>query len=81
MVEALKSLVLSLALTGGHLDVERTVELATLEQRFQTSTWGRVEWAHDVELAELRARAAAGALMVRLNQTVKHERMPPNDMV
>jgi hypothetical protein len=34
---------------------------------WQTQTYGRIEYAHDVEQEELCSRAAAGALMVRLN--------------
>lgn len=42
----------------------------------QIQKWGHVEWAHDYELRELRARTAAGALFIHLcseSTTVKHK--------
>lgn len=42
----------------------------------QIQKWGNVEWAHDYELQELRARTAAGILFVHLcseSTTVKHK--------
>jgi ATP synthase F1 complex assembly factor 2 len=42
----------------------------------QIQKWGNIEWAHDYELQELRARTAAGTLFVHLcseSTTVKHK--------
>lgn len=42
----------------------------------QIQKWGNVEWAHDYELQELRARTAAGTLFIHLcsqSSTVKHK--------
>lgn len=42
----------------------------------QIQKWGNVEWAHDYELQDLRARTAAGALFVHLcseSSAVKHK--------
>lgn len=42
----------------------------------QIRRWGNVEWAHDYDMYELRARTAAGALFVHLtseSSTVKHK--------
>ena len=33
----------------------------------QISRWGKVEWAHDLELMETRSRVAAAALFYSLN--------------
>lgn len=44
----------------------------------QIGHWGNVEWAHDVDLYELRARTAAGALFVHFSSessTVKRKLM------
>lgn len=44
----------------------------------QIRCWGSVEWAHDYDTYELRARTAAGALFVHLtseSSTVKHKLM------
>lgn len=42
----------------------------------QIQRWGKVEWAHDFDLHELRARTAAGVLFTHLcleSSTVKHK--------
>lgn len=42
----------------------------------QIQKWGNIEWAHDYELQELRARTAAGTLFVHLcseSTAVKHK--------
>ncbi|XP_078692799.1 ATP synthase mitochondrial F1 complex assembly factor 2-like [Branchiostoma floridae x Branchiostoma belcheri] len=67
LVETLKSVVLSLALMDKHLTVEKAVALARLETEFQIVRWGNVEWAHDMELTDLRARAAASVLFIHYN--------------
>lgn len=44
----------------------------------QIRCWGNVEWAHDYDMYELRARTSAGALFVHLtseSSTVKHKLM------
>lgn len=44
----------------------------------QIRCWGNVEWAHDYDMYELRARTAAGALFVHLtseSSTVKRKLM------
>lgn len=46
----------------------------------QIQKWGNIEWAHDYELQELRARTAAGTLFVHLcseSTTVKHKLLQP----
>lgn len=59
--ENLKSVILSLALLEREIDVERAVSLSMLETQFQTKIWGHIEWAHEVDLVQLKARVAAGA--------------------
>lgn len=76
MVTQLKSMVLTLGLIDLYLTVERAVLLSRLEEEYQMQKWGSIEWAHDYELRELRARTAAGALFVHLcseSTTVKHK--------
>jgi len=63
-VEALKSLVLTLATVNWRVSVEQAVNLSNLEQQFQASTWGSVEWSHDIELQDTRARLAAAVLFI-----------------
>ncbi|KAL3995497.1 ATP12 chaperone family protein [Acanthocheilonema viteae] len=64
--ESLKSLLLTLATISSHLHVDEAVELAVLEQKYQSDIWGKVEWAHDIEREELISRLSAGVLLVHL---------------
>ncbi|XP_007174282.2 ATP synthase mitochondrial F1 complex assembly factor 2 isoform X2 [Balaenoptera acutorostrata] len=76
VVSQLKSMVLTLGLIDLHLTVEQAVLLSRLEETFQIQKWGNVEWAHDYEVWDLRARTAAGALFVHLcseSSAVKHK--------
>ncbi|XP_053550962.1 ATP synthase mitochondrial F1 complex assembly factor 2 [Bombina bombina] len=75
-ISQLKSMILTLGLIDKFLTVEQAVLLSRLEEEFQIQHWGNVEWAHDYELQELRARTAAGVLFVLLsseNTTLKHK--------
>ncbi|XP_036924709.1 ATP synthase mitochondrial F1 complex assembly factor 2 isoform X3 [Sturnira hondurensis] len=76
VVTQLKSVVLTLGLIDLRLTVEQAVLLSRLEEEYQIQKWGNVEWAHDYELQELRARTAAGALFVHLcseSTTIRHK--------
>ncbi|XP_053132713.1 ATP synthase mitochondrial F1 complex assembly factor 2 isoform X2 [Hemicordylus capensis] len=76
MITQLKSLILSMGLLEKHLLVEQAVLLSRLEEEYQIQHWGNVEWAHDYDMYELRARTAAAALFVFLcseSSTVKHK--------
>ncbi|KAH0632042.1 hypothetical protein JD844_020066 [Phrynosoma platyrhinos] len=76
MITQLKSLVLSMCLLDKHLTVEQAVLLSRLEEEYQIHRWGNVEWAHDYDLYEMRARTAAATLFVHLcteSSTVKHK--------
>ncbi|XP_038047228.1 ATP synthase mitochondrial F1 complex assembly factor 2-like isoform X2 [Patiria miniata] len=65
-VSCLKSVVLTFALMDRRLGVEEAVTLSLLETEFQTARWGSVEWAHDTEIADLKARVAAASLFTQL---------------
>lgn len=67
VVENLKSTILSLALLKRRLSVEEAISLSRLETEFQTAKWGNIEWAHDIDLTQTRARVAAGILFVHLS--------------
>lgn len=64
--ESLKSLVLFQAALAQHLSVEQAVMLGRLESEFQTSRWGSVEWAHDLDREQVLSRVAAAVLFVQL---------------
>lgn len=67
VITQLKSVVLSLGMIDRHLSVQEAVLLSRLEEEYQIRRWGNVEWAHDYDMYELRARTAAGALFVHLS--------------
>ncbi|KAI5623166.1 ATP synthase mitochondrial F1 complex assembly factor 2 [Silurus asotus] len=67
VISQLKSLILSFGVIDRHLTVDQAVLLSRLEEEFQIQHWGNVEWAHDYDMYELRARTAAGALFVHLS--------------
>ncbi|XP_046889109.1 ATP synthase mitochondrial F1 complex assembly factor 2 [Hypomesus transpacificus] len=76
VITQLKSVVLALGLIDRHLTVEQAVLLSRLEEEYQIQHWGSVEWAHDYDTHELRARTAAGALFVYLtseSSTIKRK--------
>lgn len=76
VITQLKSVVLSMGMIDRHLSVEQAVLLSRLEEEYQIQRWGNVEWAHDYDMYELRARTAAGALFVHLSSessTVKRK--------
>ncbi|ELU12261.1 hypothetical protein CAPTEDRAFT_114697 [Capitella teleta] len=66
-VEVVRSIFIAYALIDRHISVEKAVNLSRLELDFQTEKWGNVEWHHDVDLYEYRARLASAALFVYLN--------------
>ncbi|KFD53798.1 hypothetical protein M514_05304 [Trichuris suis] len=82
-VESLKSALLLLAMLEHQIGVEDAVQLAMLEQRYQTDRWGRVQWAHDVEHYDLCSRVSAGLLFAYFNshrETTSQCLEPVNDV-
>lgn len=76
VITQLKSLILAMGLIDRHITVEKAVLLSRLEEEYQIQHWGSVEWAHDYELQELRARTAAGTLFVHFcseSSNVRHK--------
>ncbi|PIK54925.1 putative ATP synthase mitochondrial F1 complex assembly factor 2-like [Apostichopus japonicus] len=65
-VHSLKSLILAFALIDRRVDPETALKLSWLELEFQVAKWGRVEWSHDVEFADLKARVSAAGLFIHM---------------
>ncbi|CAB4029717.1 ATP synthase mitochondrial F1 complex assembly factor 2 [Paramuricea clavata] len=65
-VESAKSLVIACALAEKEISVEKATSLSRLEVEFQIKKWGSVEWAHEVDLMDLRSRLAAATLFFHL---------------
>lgn len=66
-VNALKSVIITLATIERVITVEEAVKLSCLEEEYQTSHWGNIEWAHDLNKYDLQSRVAAAVLFVHLN--------------
>ncbi|WKY04633.1 hypothetical protein Q1695_005556 [Nippostrongylus brasiliensis] len=66
-VESVKSVLLPYSVVTFKMGADDAVERALIEQKIQTETWGKVEWAHDIEQEELTSRLAAGALFFYFN--------------
>lgn len=66
-VDVLKSVILAFACINRHLTVEQAVRLSRLEEEFQITHWGRVEWAHDLAQQDHQARLAAAVLFIHFN--------------
>lgn len=73
MCECLKSVILSVALLERKVEsVEEACSLANLEQAFQFEQWGKVEWYHDINEHELKARVSASLLFIYLSNSSKY---------
>ncbi|XP_054001914.1 ATP synthase mitochondrial F1 complex assembly factor 2 [Hylaeus anthracinus] len=68
-VDAIKSVILTLAAAERVITIQDAVKLSRLEEDFQTSHWGSVEWFHDHNKYDLQTRLAAAILFVHLNSS------------
>ncbi|KAG0719624.1 ATP synthase mitochondrial F1 complex assembly factor 2 [Chionoecetes opilio] len=66
-VEALQSVILTIAAAERKISAEKAVFLSRLELEYQTSFWGTVEWAHDLNKQETQARFSAALLFIHFN--------------
>ncbi|XP_012254845.2 ATP synthase mitochondrial F1 complex assembly factor 2 [Athalia rosae] len=79
-VDVLKSVILALATAERVISTEKAVSLARLEEEFQVSFWGNVEWSHELSKQDLQSRLSAAILFVHLNSSwttskPKHEEL------
>ena len=73
-VDALKSLILAVCCVERRLTISEAVKLARLELLHNTSHWGSVEWAHDIEAADTTARTAAGVMFIHCHSAQHNTR-------
>ncbi|CAK9816165.1 ATP synthase mitochondrial F1 complex assembly factor 2 [Anthophora quadrimaculata] len=66
-VDAVKSVILTLAAAERVISIKEAVRQSRLEEDYQVSHWGSVEWFHDHNKYDLQARLAAAILFVHLN--------------
>ncbi len=73
IAECLKSIILTVALLERYIStVEEACKLSGLEQEHQYDQWGKVEWYHDVNEQELKARVSAALLLIYLSRDSKY---------
>ncbi|KAK9873010.1 hypothetical protein WA026_020355 [Henosepilachna vigintioctopunctata] len=66
-VDTIKSVILTMACVERFINVEKAVLLSRLEEEYQLTHWGRVEWAHDLNQQDLQARLSAVVLFIHCN--------------
>ncbi|XP_071557124.1 ATP synthase mitochondrial F1 complex assembly factor 2 isoform X2 [Temnothorax nylanderi] len=77
-VDGLKSVILTLATAARVINIPEAVNLSRLEEEYQISHWGNVEWHHEYSKQDLQARLSAAMLFVYLNSHSATSR-PKND--
>lgn len=79
MCETLKSVILTMALLNGKISsVENACSLSLLETQYQQIKWGKVEWQHGFEEAELKTRVSAALLFSYFNSNTHHTKQINN---
>ncbi|XP_031501356.1 uncharacterized protein LOC116264998 [Nymphaea colorata] len=68
MAAAAHSLLISLGIFRGHLQIEEAIKLIRLEEDMQVDKWGLVEGGHDVDIADLRVQISSAAALLGLSQ-------------
>lgn len=77
-VDGLKSVILTLATAARVINIPEAVNLSRLEEEYQISHWGNVEWHHEYGKQDLQTRLSAAMLFVYLNSHSATSR-PKND--
>lgn len=68
MAAVAHSLIISLAIFRGRLQIEEAIELIRLEEDFQVDRWGLVEGGHDVDIADLKVQISSPAVFLGLSR-------------
>lgn len=68
IASAAHSLVISIGIFCGKLQMEEAVELIRLEEDLQVDRWGLVEGGHDLDIADLKVQISSAAVFLGLSQ-------------
>ncbi|XP_010252350.1 PREDICTED: ATP synthase mitochondrial F1 complex assembly factor 2 [Nelumbo nucifera] len=68
MIAASHSLIISIGIFRGKLQIEEAIELIRLEEDLQVDRWGLVEGGHDVDIADLKVQIASAAVFLGLSR-------------
>ncbi|XP_011506118.1 PREDICTED: ATP synthase mitochondrial F1 complex assembly factor 2 [Ceratosolen solmsi marchali] len=70
-VDTVKSVILTLAASERRITIEEAVALSRLEEEYQISHWGNIEWSHELSKYDLQSRMAAAILFIHFNSYFK----------
>lgn len=76
-VDGLKSLILAQAAINRVVTVDDAVDLSRVETDFQISKWGSVEWSHELDKQQVKARLAAAVLYFQLCEEFRDVKTKP----
>jgi chaperone required for assembly of F1-ATPase len=65
--DTMKSLIIPMAVLSQHVDVERAVSIALLEQIHQSNIWGSFEWHHEVDYHDICLRFSSAMLFAHFS--------------
>ncbi|XXG50604.1 hypothetical protein AAC387_Pa02g4581 [Persea americana] len=68
MAAAAHSLIISIGIVRGRLQIEEAIELIRLEEDLQVDQWGLVEGGHDVDIADLKVQISCAAVFLGLSK-------------
>ncbi|KNA25182.1 hypothetical protein SOVF_009000 [Spinacia oleracea] len=68
LTSASHSLIISIGIVRGRLQIEEAIELIRLEEDLQVDKWGLVEGGHDVDVADLKVQIASAAVFLWLSR-------------
>ncbi|RWR74772.1 ATP synthase mitochondrial F1 complex assembly factor 2 [Cinnamomum micranthum f. kanehirae] len=68
MAAAAHSLIISIGIVRGRLQIEEAIELIRLEEDLQVDRWGLVEGGHDVDIADLKVQISCAAVFLGLSK-------------
>ncbi|XP_024975558.1 ATP synthase mitochondrial F1 complex assembly factor 2 isoform X2 [Cynara cardunculus var. scolymus] len=75
LASASHSLIISIAIFRGKLQIEEAIELIRLEEDMQVEKWGLVEGGHDLDVADLKVQVSSAAVFLGLTKRYPHHRM------
>ncbi|KAK1438794.1 hypothetical protein QVD17_04605 [Tagetes erecta] len=68
LASASHSLVISIAMFRGRLQIPEAIELIRLEEDMQVEKWGLVEGGHDLDVADLKVQISSAAVFLGLTK-------------
>ncbi|KAI3503520.1 hypothetical protein L1887_31963 [Cichorium endivia] len=68
LTSASHSLIISIGIFLGRLNIEEAIELIRLEEDMQVEKWGLVEGGHDLDVADLKVQISSAAVFLGLTK-------------